>query len=240
MMKCNSLEFKRLCLSDPNTAYKKYMECGDECPECSDYIRGILVLDENIRTSLNTAVPEDFKAKLKLRQVMETETQTRKNRFYYAVAASVMVAVIASVFMFQRINVQQDYDTLLAGIIEHMHESNEPLSLASYALQNRIKTQLASYDSDVSVGNIKGLRLSNICPMGQYRGIHAVVETDKGMVSFAYIKGEKLKASDLIDYGGYYSKVVPMGNGNLIIVSESKQALPEVEQNLVASLKWDI
>ena len=238
----NCLDFRRLCLSEPNSSDKSYVKHGNECPECSDYAKGVCVLDDNIRASLDTAIPDEFKAKLKLRQTIESEAQGRKNRARYAIAASFIVAMVVGAFMFQqRASVQeQDYNDLLAGIVSHMQHSAEPLPPESVDLQKAIQLQLASYDKGITVGKIHGLRLANICPMGKYRGLHAEVDTDQGVVSFAYIKGKKLQVSDLMEYGGYYSKVIPMGNGNLIIVSENKQAMPDVESNLVTALKWDI
>lgn len=238
MMNC--LDFRRLCLSEPNSSQANYLQHNRECAECSDYAKSVRVLDQNIKTSLDIFMPEEFKAKLKLRQTIESETQTRHSRIRYAIAASLVIAMIASVLMFQKVDTRQDYNSLLAGIVEHLNDTPDSLNWVWADAQQQIKLQLASYDENANIAEIKGLRFSRICPMGQYRGLHAMLETEQGLVTFAYIKGDKFEASDLLNYGGYVSKVVPMGNGNLIIVSETQQALPEAENNIVAALSWDI
>ena len=76
--------------------------------------------------------------------------------------------------------------------------------------------------------------------MGQYKGLHATLETADGQVTFAYIKGDAVGELLDVGYQGYVSRIKPVRGGNLIIVSRTNKALQEADSQLEEAMYWDI
>jgi hypothetical protein len=76
--------------------------------------------------------------------------------------------------------------------------------------------------------------------MGQYRGLHASLQTDDGQVTFAYIKGQPL--GELLDasFKSYVTRVKPLQGGNLIIISHNVKSLEKADSDLSEAIYWDV
>lgn len=211
-------------------------------------------MDADLADSLEVKVPSDLMARLKLNQELANEAEEDENsssfRFAgkfrgYSIAASLAIAVFVAGFIASNqfgLNQQidSDYQSLLAGVVEHMRE--QPMTpVVDAAIANRdAKTLLASYDSDMKLKYLSNLQFTRICPMGQYRGLHATLDTPDGQVTFAYIKGDSV--GQLLDtgYEGMITRVKPVRGGNLIILSRTNSALQQADQQLEDAMYWDI
>ena len=99
---------------------------------------------------------------------------------------------------------------------------------------------LANYDGEMQLKFLENLQFSRICPMGKYVGLHASLDTEEGVVTFAYIKGDNVE--DLLDatYEGYVARVKPVRGGNLIIMSRTNKGLQVADKQLEEAIYWDI
>jgi len=242
----NCFEFKKLALSDPNSRDSDFLEHSAGCPDCMKYVASVRKMDADLAASLDVAVPSDLVARLQLNTEIsvDEEQQTRPVR-QYAIAASFAVALFVAGFMASNQfsnpdSIHSDYQALLSGVVEHMHEETiTPVWSAQRANQSA-NTLLASYDDGLKLKYMETLQFSKICPMGKYRGLHATLETPDGQVTFAYIKGDSV--GDLLDasYDGYMSRVKPVRGGNLIIMSKTMKALDDADSQLEEAMYWDI
>jgi len=241
----NCFEFKKLALSDPNSADESFIEHSRTCPDCIAYIANVRQMDADLGDSLNVEIPKDLMARLKLNTQIEVEESSSSSLRNYAMAASFAVALfvagfIASNQLSVKSSIESDYQALLAGVVEHMHvDQITPVWNAERA-NKTTNTLLASYDGELQFDFIDTLQFSKICPMGKYRGLHASIETTDGQVTFAYIKGDSV--GDLLDanYKGYASRVKPVKGGNLVIMSKTQKALNEADGKLEEAMYWDI
>jgi len=242
----NCLDFKRLALSDPHSKDSSFVQHGKDCPECLKYLGSVQQMDSDLVDSLSVNVPDDLVAKLKLNQLIEEEeTSSVFGARKYAIAASFALALFVAGFMVSNqfgINssIGEDYETLLAGVVDHMHKQSITPVWASARANQSANALLASYDGEMKLKFLENLQFSRICPMGQYRGLHATLDTDDGQVTFAYIKGDSV--GELLDagYGGYVSRIKPVRGGNLVIVSNTKKALQQADRQLEEAIYWDI
>lgn len=246
----NCLEFKRLALSDPNSEDRDFVTHSRECPDCLKYIGGVRQMDADLAQSVDVKVPESLMARIQLNQLIEEETK-RESWFsglsavnQYGMAACLAVALFVGGFMasnaLQRDAIGADYQALLAGVIEHMDEVPVTPVWDVARANESVNVHLANYENGMKLKHLENLQFSRICPLGEYKGLHAGLDTPEGHVTFAYIKGEKVE--DLLDaaYEGYSVRVKPLKEGNLIIVSKSHKGVQDAGKQLDEAVYWDI
>jgi hypothetical protein len=188
------------------------------------------------RLHLNQELTEDLEAK-----ALVSGSPMRR----YAMAASVALALFVGGFMASNqfgtnSNIGQDYETLLSGVLEHMNEQAVTPVWDAERANSSATALLASYDPDIKLKFLSNLQFSRICPMGQYKGLHASLETADGQVTFAYIKGDAVGQLIDVGYEGYVSRIKPLRGGNLIIMSRTNKALQEADKQLEKAMYWDI
>ena len=255
----NCLEFQRLSLSDPHCADFGFIEHSDKCVECLRYVKDLRKMDEGLSASLAVEMPKDLCARLKLNQEMEEGNEEfahatgsspvqrgNRTRQYYAVAASFAGALfIAGFLLSSYVNLEnkiaKDYESLLAGVVAHMHEHPFTPVWDSDRANRTANTLLSSYSGGaMKLHELPNLQFTRLCPMGKYRGLHATLQTDQGLTTFAYIKGDIV--SDVIDtaYEGYVTRVKPVRDGNLVIISRNKKSLEQTDSELAQAIYWEI
>jgi len=236
-MKC--LEFKRLALSTPNSSDVSFIAHSKECPDCLKYVSGVRQMDADLANSLDVSVPTDLMARLQLNQelVEESEASSWFSTPRMAIAASFAVALFVGGFMISNqlaLNEQIDVDSqrLLSSVVEHMNEQPITPVWDSERANTTVNTLLASYDTPVRFNNLENLTFSRICPMGEYRGLHANLETENGQITFAFIKGESVGDLSDASYNGFITRVKPVKGGNLLIVSRNQKSLDQADREL--------
>ncbi|MFT6098355.1 MAG: hypothetical protein ACJAYF_000891 [Arenicella sp.] len=251
-MKC--LEFKRLALSDPNSSEHNFVEHSANCPQCLKYVGGVRQMDADLASSVDVAIPSDLMARLQLNQELSEEVEYGATKSAlrsalsirrYAIAASFALAVFVAGFMASNqfsgnSSIEQDYQALLSGVVEHMNEQAITPVWNPERANSSAAALLAGYDPEIKLKFLDSLQFSRICPMGKYLGLHATLETTDGQVTFAYIKGNSV--SHLLDagYEGYVSRIKPVRGGNLIIMSRTSKGLEEADSQLEKAMYWDI
>lgn len=245
----NCLEFKRLALAEPHSEQHEFVQHAHNCPDCLKYLSGVKQMDADLSASLDVKIPSELVARLKLHQGMETPVEVIRTPIWrqprYAIAASFMVVfLMAGIFTTSWLGFQQqisdDYESLLAGVIEHMEDVPMTPVWEVERANTTANTLLASYQPNMKLKHLDNLQFTKICPMGRYRGIHASLETADGTVTFAYIKGEPI--GEVLDtaYQGMVTRVKPVRGGNLVIVSHSSRGLQSADRQLEQAIYWEI
>ena len=249
-MKC--LEFKRLALSDPNNRDRSFISHSTDCPECLKFVGSVRQLDIDLSNSLEPKIPTDLVARLLLDQELEDEaglsnsdSSLQRPLRRYAMAASIVVALFVGGLMisnqFSLSNkIDEDYRGLLAAVVDHMNEQPITPVWESAKANRTVNTLLASYDDKIKIKHMENLQFGRICPMGEYRGLHASLETDDGQITFAYIKGEPVGDLLSASYAGYVTRVKPVRGGNLLIISRNQKSLEQADRELQTALYWEI
>ena len=206
-------------------------------------------MDSDLSSSIDVEMPSDLMARLQLNQELveeaETEAASVKPIRQYAIAASLAIALFVAGFMasgqFRASNdIGEDYQALLSGVVEHMNDQPITPVWSVEKANSDVSALLASYDPEMKLKFMSSLQFSRICIMGEYRGLHAGLETADGQVTFSYIKGDSV--GELLDAGfeGYVSRVKPVRGGNLIIMSRTNKSLEEADDQLQKAMYWDI
>lgn len=241
----NCLDFRRAVLADPNLLSVDCRQHEAQCAECASHLKSVKRIDDELKASLDVTMPPDLIARLELNTRLTEESRQRGRLKGFAVAASVLFAVMLGVmsvgqrFAWQQ-QVGEDYQSLLAGVAEHMHEVPVTPVWGAVEANQSVRKVLANYDSRLQLSALPNLTFGKICPMGKYRGLHAGLQTAHGLVTFAYIKGEPVKEAQNLIYEGQNARVKPLKGGNLIIVSPNSEGLQEVDTQLDQAIYWDV
>jgi len=240
----NCLEFKRLALSEPNSSDVSFIEHSTACADCLKYVSSIRRMDADLADSLDVEMPSGLIARLQLNQELVEDNKSNYTQ-RFAIAASFAVALFVAGFMFStQFNldnqISEDYESLLSGVLEHMNEVPISPVWDNQRANRTVNTLLASYDDSLKFKQMENLQFGRICPMGEYRGLHATLETSDGTITFAYIKGDSI--GDLLDasYEGYVTRVKPVRGGTLLIISRTQKSLDQADQDLEEAMYWDI
>jgi hypothetical protein len=247
----NCLEFKRLALSDPSNDDESFVLHSKQCADCLKYVAQVRQMDADLASSLSVQMPSALAARLKLAHAMGGTNQnngsaSRRYLSRYAIAASVAALLLAGgFFVSQQMmpgagEIRTDYQKLLTAVVEHMDEQPMTPVWARAEANQTVKTLLASYDDSVRLNNLDNLQFGRICPMGNYRGLHATLESANGQTTFVYIKGEPI--GDLLNtaYKGYITRIKPVKGGNLVIISNTQRAVDQADADLERAMVWDI
>jgi len=241
----NCLEFKRLALSEPNSSDVSFIKHSTACADCLKYVGSIRQMDADLADSLEVEMPTDLIARLKLNQELVEDNKSNNLKQRFAIAASFAVALFVAGFMFNtQFNldnqISEDYESLLSGVLEHMNEQPITPVWDNQRANRTVNTLLASYDDSLKFKQMDNLQFGRICPMGEYQGLHASLETSDGIITFAYIKGDSI--GDLLDasYEGYVTRVKPVRGGTLLIISRTQKSLDQADHDLEEAMYWDI
>lgn len=233
--KMNCFEFKKFSMSDPYSEDQAFVQHSQECVDCENYLQGILSFDRKLAqaASVNRA-PDDFKARLKLRQVIAKQEQEHKTFRHLSYAAGIVLAITAGFFAIQTYQINKEFDELYGQVASHIESEVGSLRTVQATAQSRMQAHLASY-AGLNVAQLPGLRYSQICPIGSKKAWHAVMDTADGVVTVIYFKDDQMPEKSK-SIAAEYVKVIKKSSGSLMLLGSSKQATDAAAKQLERSL----
>lgn len=246
----NCLEYRRISLSEPGTRSQNYLAHRAECEDCARYADGVGALDESIMEALCVPVPSDLASRIRLRQVMQDERVSKRlSLWHYAVAASLFLAIaLGGVFGYRVYTTSQYVDRLSVAAVDHtMIERQENHFVAPHFIpqlqQQRFKQVLAAFGGKVMddalaelgpIVHVQVCALSNVpTPVA-----HFLIRGETGMITVYYVMGRKLSKPESFIIGDFKGMLIPVGRGNMAIVSDPGENLEPVAHKLERALIW--
>jgi len=227
----NCFEFKRIALSDPYSEDQGFVAHGKECDDCGKHVANILTMDNNLRDALSVKAPDDLKARLKLRQVLEKEKVKHKRFRKFAYAASLAMTTGLATLAYQNHQLNDQYLAFHNAVVDHVAYEESSLTSVQPTAPSRMKAHLASLTGK-EVDELPGLRYSQLCPVLGKDTWHAVMQTNTGeVVTLVFFNNETLPKKS-IQKDGWESTVVPASNGDVLLLGKSQQALKFVSEQL--------
>jgi len=245
----NTFEFKKLAMSDPYSEDKEFIKLYEESSECRQYLDGIRAFDDQLAQAISVkSAPADFKARLKLRHVMERQEQRQKKFRWMSYAAGIMLAVVATFFGTQSFQAnqqteiainaknqaEQDFNDLYKTVVQFVNSELGALNTVQATAQARMKSHLASFAGMHNVGELPGLRYSQVCPVGNHTTWHSVMDHGLGLVTAIYFKDKMPVDSKKNTHD--FMKVIQHGENSLLLLGDSQEAVDRAEKEIKASL----
>ncbi len=232
----NCFEFKKFSMSDPYSEEQAFLQHKEDCIECRNYLNGILAFDTKLAQAASVSrAPDDFKARLKLRHVIQQQ-EVRHQRFrWMSYAAGVMLATAAVFFGVQNHQTGKDFNNLYNEVVNHIEFEPQSLTTVQATAQARMQSHLASYAGFKDVEELSGLRYSQLCPIGKHKTWHAVMDHGHGLVTVIYFKGDQMPERSGAEKNDYV-KIIKRESGSVMLLGNSQKAVDTAEQELNQSI----
>jgi hypothetical protein len=228
MMNC--LEFRRLKLTEPKHTGEDARAHASECPACLAFARSVDESEAALDRALAVPVPEGLADRILLRQ----SGQRRAGRWAYALAASLVLAVTAGVFVATR---ESDSAKHARIAIEHVLEEPQSLTTVYNADPERFATIVREFGGTLKepLGRVRYIKL---CPVEQGQGWHIVFETPQGLATLILVADRPIAAAATASLGRFSARVEPVRGGYYALVTDSAGTTSEVSELLKQRIDW--
>ncbi len=229
-MECR--EFRLSAGSDPQHLGPDAMVHRDGCPECAEFLRQTLELDERILAALRVPMPDRKAAEVAPNIVAFPRIERRR---WIALAASIVGGVLVGSLLW----VAEPRTSLAEDVVQHMaHEPGAMVATSVPVDEAKVAAVLAA----------DGIRLrpdagmvsyAQTCPFRGRKVPHLVVQTDAGPVTVMVLRHEKVSAPMNFNEGGYSGTIVPAGPGSIAVIGhEPRDLLNQIASRVVAAVEW--
>lgn len=248
-MTMDDLEFRRRVLTSPDDVSEDLTEAAAGNSERLKFAQEAKQLDKRILDiAMTTPVPADLAQRLKMLSSNDIQSAAVKPawRRYVAIAASFVLAIGAtlSVGLFNESPSAADIQ-LHDDVIQHVYreapryESN--LQDMAWPDVNKVVLAAGGHLNDDEAIKTMHVKFANGCRLGlERRAAHIVLEGTQGAVSVFMVKNSPVKKPMNLDDPRYSGKIIPFGEGNLIIVGEKSEPIETYESLLTQSFEWEI
>ncbi|MDX1492404.1 MAG: DUF3379 family protein [Pseudohongiellaceae bacterium] len=246
----DDLEFRKRVLENPSEIADDVLSIAQGNSERLQFIAEAKAMEERIHnTAMSVSAPESLAQQLKAlseRPIELTSTEKPSIRRYFAIAASMVVAVAitASVGLFNQQPSAADIQ-LRDDVIRHVYreapryESN--LQDMDWQEVNKVVAEAGGHLIEGQSIKTMHVKFANGCRIGlDRRGAHIVLEGTQGAVSVFMVKHSPVKKAMSVDDPRFSGKIIPFGEGNLIFVGEKQEPLETYEALITQSFEWEI
>lgn len=262
----NELDFRKRVYIDPQAADQEILDSAASDPDLQNILDQSQKMDEDMRGIMNAVeIPAGLKEKLlaipetehaastpndTLKALSEKPAANSSVFQYFAIAASLMLAV--GVTFSLTYNPGPSAAELAFGndVISHLYmESaeieaiNSGLALNSVGMpmirdaMTGVGTQLVS-NSFISATPVRFAKPCIIIPA--YDSAHLMIEGSEGAVSVFVINNSPVSIEYKINDNRFNGIVVPMDNGNMILVGEAGEDLGQYKDLFSENIEWVI
>ncbi|HRQ63608.1 MAG TPA: DUF3379 family protein [Xanthomonadaceae bacterium] len=228
----NCLDYRRRLGSEPRE--DELMRAHRvECPRCAEHHRRSQDFEQALRAAMQVPVPEDLAEMVLLRQ-----TTVRRRRLphvpgWLALAASIVLAA-GLVFVLWPMASPTDEDELAQLAMDHyLHEP--------YALDPRppvpaplLRGSAARLGVDLAAAP-EAVSYAAVCPMGQYRSLHLVVQRPEAPVTLFYVPALDTPERRF-EQDGIHGRALTVPGGTLLVMAARDDLLDAVARSWAVAL----
>lgn len=247
----DDLEFKKHAYANSNDQTPEFLAAAQATPERSRLLQELQALDKRVTAAANSiAIPEGLAAKLRAIDANVVSITARKPvaKRYVAIAASLVAAfgLALSPGLFSARPSAADLQ-FHDDVLGHVHNEVSRFDLSrddvSFSQINAVLEREAGghfRDNDrIKQLHIKFANGCNIARSG--RGAHIVLEGTKGSISVMMVHNNAPVSTTLdVNDSRFAGKIIPFGEGNLVIVGEKDEPLEAYESVISEAFEWSI
>jgi hypothetical protein len=245
-MKMDDLEFRKRALANPHDSDEDFVAATGSTPERMRLVQDIQALDKRIVEMVSAVtVPADLATRLKSRQPRVSRPVKSVWSSYYAMAASLVIAVgvILSIGL-QSANPSaadlQLHDDALRHVYREEPRYERAVNDLSWQQINAVIAEAGVHLRDNERIKTMHIKFANGCRLASGTGAHIVLEGTKGSVSVLIVHSSPVKTRFDVNDPRFAGKIIPFGEGNLIIVGEKEEPLETYEALLTDAFEWAI
>ncbi len=242
----DDLEFRKRALANPHDTDEDFVAATASSPERMRLVLDLKALDKRIVETVNAvAIPADLAARLKSHQAKVSQPAKSIWTNYYAMAASLVIAVgvILSIGL-QSANPSaadlQLHDDAISHVLREETRYDRNASDMSWQQINAVIAEAGGHLREDERIKTLHIKFANGCRLAAGTGAHIVMEGTKGSVSVLIVHSSPVKTKFDVNDPRFAGKIIPIGEGNLIIVGEKEEPLETYEALLTDAFEWVI
>jgi Protein of unknown function (DUF3379) len=230
-MDCST--FRRLKLAEPQSANPEQIKHESLCPPCTVFAKKIDAFERKLHDAAAVVVPDGFAEQILL-NVDKTGKTRRLQRPYLAMAATIAVAVLASLTFY----LLPDRNAVANAFAAHVASHPDELNARHFIEPAKFAAAFSEFGGvvDGSVGEVTHMKL---CPILGVQAMHIVVQTEHGTATLILLPSTQASTSQPMVREGYSVTVVPLRQGSMGILTDSPERSIKVESLLRSRIRWE-
>jgi hypothetical protein len=228
-MEC--LDFRRAAGADPGHLSVEAAAHRIACPECAEFLRQTLALDERVLAALRVPVPERGAAAVAPNVVAFPRIERRR---WMALAASIAGGVLIGSLLW----VSAPRVSLAEDLVRHM--AHEPGVMVPSSLpEDASRVERVMERGGIRLRSDAGMvSYAQTCRFRGAKVPHLVVQTDAGPVTVMVLRDEKVAAPVKFADQGYVGTILPAGPGSVAVLGPTGADLSQVAERVAAAVVW--
>jgi len=224
-MKC--LDFQRALNADPRHLSHEARQHAEQCADCARRMVKQLNFDAGLMAVLQVSTQDGMEDRI----LLATRFSEKKRMTLYAVAASIVLAVVITLGM-PFVGDKHEIDMAIEHVLaepEHLAETNTVTPAQLNAILARVG---AHTDTMLPVS------YANVCDLPNGKGGHIVLNTPHGRVTLMLMPSGKSGAVERKEINGVIAEMYAARRGNYSLIAGNDAALTEAKSMLASQLRW--
>lgn len=224
-MKC--IDFQRALHADPRHLPHEARQHAQQCTECARRMVKQLNFDASLDMALQVPAPDGMEDRI----LLATRFSDKKRMTLYAVAASVLMAVIVTLSM-PLMTAKTELDIALEHVLaepEHLAETNTVSPAQLNALLARVGARTET---------MLPVSYANVCDLPNGEGGHIVLITQHGRVTLVLMPSGASGTMERKVIKGMIAELYPAPRGNYSLIASNDAALTEAKSILASQFRW--
>ncbi|MCP5300770.1 MAG: DUF3379 family protein [Chromatiaceae bacterium] len=233
----NCLDFRRRLLGDPFDRDTALHAHEAACPACAGFARELRADEIRLRALLrDVAPPVGMAERIQLAARYEQRAERRRG-WWYAVAASVLLAVGASMVSLWTASLERGEQTLAQSVLNHIQDESRHLREARPIPRARVKFVFERFGAELA-GDIGPVNFAAECLMRHKTGVHLVMPGKMGPVTAFFMPGEMTDGVLPVRSERFDGRIVPTSWGSIAVVGENGEPLDGIGERLASAVRW--
>lgn len=247
----DDLKFRRSAFADPQNQDPEFLAAAQSSPERTTLLQQLQALDARVSAAVQSVpVPSGLADRLKALEVPAANDTVVENkpkaRRYIAVAASLIVAIglILSPGLITARPSASDlkfHDEVIGHVYREVGRFDTKREDASIAQINSVLEEAGGHLRSEERIKQMHIKFANGCNIAENsKGAHIVLDGEKGSVSVMVVHNSPVTTTFDVNDSRFAGKIIPFGEGNLIIVGEKDEPLDKYQAMISEAFEWSI
>jgi hypothetical protein len=229
----NHNEARLLIGAEPHSVPPKLAEHLASCPECAQFQREMIALDDNIRRALEQGPLSATVAPVIPITSAPTARRPKYARVWsgWALAASVAIVSMLAVWALR------PTDTLAHDVVAHVEYESNSWSSTEQVPAAEVTETLAEAGVALDTGSDK-VMYAHSCLFRGHVVPHLVVSTPQGPVTVMVLRYESVKHRMNFHEDGMTGVITPAPHGSIAVLMQGNENIDAIAQQVQQSVRW--
>ncbi len=225
------LEFRRALGADPATEEPDCRQHERECEGCAAHAAELRALDGLIRQALEVDVPARLTG---APEEPTAEQRTVHRSRWFALAASVVVAVVAGIWM------ATPQPSQARALVNHIHHEEFALARTDEAVP---PAKLRKVAGKIGARVGEDIGVVSYVKSCYFRGRwvpHLVVQGEYGPVTVMLLPHIDVESPEPVNEDGFVGTIIPAEKGSIAIIGEPEEPMGPMKKRVFGAVEWSI